>query len=92
MPACFVPSKDTMLSGWRPDPRHRRSEIYLHLRTPLYRTLIIPTALHKNQRQAATAKMASQGSGKFEPKQKVELEPPQDELISIDYLSKCDGP
>ena len=27
----------------------------------------------------------------FEPKQKVELDPPKDDLISHDYLSKCDG-
>ncbi|KAK3111031.1 hypothetical protein LTR53_014106 [Teratosphaeriaceae sp. CCFEE 6253] len=26
----------------------------------------------------------------FEPKQKVELDPPQDDTISVDYLSKCD--
>ncbi|KAI5251250.1 hypothetical protein E4T42_04457 [Aureobasidium subglaciale] len=30
-------------------------------------------------------------SAKFEPKQKVELDPPKDDLISLDYLSKCDG-
>jgi hypothetical protein len=30
-------------------------------------------------------------SGKFEPKQKVELDPPKDDSISLDYLSKCDG-
>ncbi|KAI5206547.1 hypothetical protein E4T38_03753 [Aureobasidium subglaciale] len=29
-------------------------------------------------------------SGKFEPKQKVELDPPKDDPISLDYLSKCD--
>ncbi|KAK3640006.1 hypothetical protein LTR56_012182 [Elasticomyces elasticus] len=27
----------------------------------------------------------------FEPKQKVELDAPKDDVISIDYLSKCDG-
>lgn len=27
----------------------------------------------------------------FEPKQKVELDPPKDDVISLDYLSKCDG-
>lgn len=27
----------------------------------------------------------------FEPKQKVELDPPKDDVISEDYLSKCDG-
>ncbi|CAD0016272.1 unnamed protein product [Aureobasidium pullulans] len=30
-------------------------------------------------------------SGKFEPKQKVDLDPPKDDPISLDYLSKCDG-
>ncbi|KAH0368952.1 cytochrome b5, partial [Aureobasidium melanogenum] len=30
-------------------------------------------------------------SGKFEPKHKVELDPPKDDPISLDYLSKCDG-
>jgi membrane-associated progesterone receptor component len=30
-------------------------------------------------------------SGKFEPKQKVELDPPKDDAINLDYLSKCDG-
>lgn len=30
-------------------------------------------------------------SGKFELKQKVELDPPKDDPISLDYLSKCDG-
>jgi hypothetical protein len=28
----------------------------------------------------------------FEPKQKVELDPPKDDLISQEYLAKCDGP
>ncbi|KAK5110392.1 hypothetical protein LTR62_006100 [Meristemomyces frigidus] len=27
----------------------------------------------------------------FEPKQKIELDPPSNEAISLDYLSKCDG-
>jgi hypothetical protein len=27
----------------------------------------------------------------FEPKQQVELDPPKDDIISLDYLSKCDG-
>lgn len=27
----------------------------------------------------------------FEPKTKVELDPPKDDIISVDYLSKCDG-
>jgi len=27
----------------------------------------------------------------FEPKHKVNLDPPKDDIISIDYLSKCDG-
>ncbi|KAK5168353.1 uncharacterized protein LTR77_006923 [Saxophila tyrrhenica] len=27
----------------------------------------------------------------FEPKHKVELDPPKDDVISQDYLSKCDG-
>lgn len=27
----------------------------------------------------------------FEPKQKVELDPPKDDPISTEYLSKCDG-
>ena len=27
----------------------------------------------------------------FEPKQKVELDPPKDDIISLEYLSKCDG-
>jgi membrane-associated progesterone receptor component len=28
---------------------------------------------------------------KFEPKQPVELAPPKDDVISLDYLNKCDG-
>ncbi|KAF2790681.1 cytochrome b5 [Melanomma pulvis-pyrius CBS 109.77] len=28
---------------------------------------------------------------KFEPKQPVELAPPKDDVISLDYLKKCDG-
>ncbi|KAI6893957.1 hypothetical protein KC318_g15102 [Hortaea werneckii] len=27
----------------------------------------------------------------FEPKHKVELDPPKDDIISVEYLSKCDG-
>jgi hypothetical protein len=27
----------------------------------------------------------------FEPKVKVDLDPPKDDIISLDYLSKCDG-
>lgn len=30
-------------------------------------------------------------SGKFEPKHKVDLDPPKDDIIGLDYLSKCDG-
>jgi hypothetical protein len=28
---------------------------------------------------------------KFEPKQPVELAPPKDDVLSLDYLKKCDG-
>jgi len=27
----------------------------------------------------------------FEPKTKIELDPPKDDIISLEYLSKCDG-
>lgn len=27
----------------------------------------------------------------FEPKHKVELDPPKEDEISVEYLSKCDG-
>ena len=27
----------------------------------------------------------------FEPKHKVELDPTKDDIISVEYLSKCDG-
>lgn len=27
----------------------------------------------------------------FEPKQKVDLDPPKDDIITLEYLSKCDG-
>ncbi|SMR42641.1 unnamed protein product [Zymoseptoria tritici ST99CH_1E4] len=27
----------------------------------------------------------------FEPKHKVDLDPPKDDIISLEYLSKCDG-
>ncbi|KAI6825111.1 hypothetical protein KC340_g1351 [Hortaea werneckii] len=27
----------------------------------------------------------------FEPKHKVELDPPKDDIISVEYLSKCDA-
>lgn len=30
-------------------------------------------------------------SGRFEPKTPVNLNPPKDEPISVEYLSKCDG-
>lgn len=29
--------------------------------------------------------------GKFEPKTAVELAPPKDDPITLEYLSKCDG-
>jgi hypothetical protein len=38
-----------------------------------------------NQINRITKKMS------FEPKTKVELDPPKDDIISLDYLSKCDG-
>jgi len=28
---------------------------------------------------------------KFAPKTAVQLDPPKDDLIALDYLSKCDG-
>ncbi|ORY16951.1 progesterone binding protein-like protein [Clohesyomyces aquaticus] len=28
---------------------------------------------------------------KFEPKQPIQLAPPKDDLITLDYLAKCDG-
>ena len=34
---------------------------------------------------------ASKKKMSFEPKTKVELDPPKDDVISLDYLSKCDG-
>jgi hypothetical protein len=27
----------------------------------------------------------------FEPKVKVDLDPPKDDIISLDYLAKCNG-
>ena len=30
-------------------------------------------------------------SGKFAPKQAVQLNPPKDDPISVEYLAKCDG-
>ncbi|WPG99666.1 Hypothetical protein R9X50_00248500 [Acrodontium crateriforme] len=27
----------------------------------------------------------------FEPKQKVDLDPPKDDIIGLDFLAKCDG-
>jgi len=30
-------------------------------------------------------------SGRFEPKTPVNLNPPKDDPISVDYLAKCDG-
>ena len=37
--------------------------------------------------------MSSQGEEpkKFEPKKPVQLDPPKDDPISLEYLSKCDG-
>lgn len=40
---------------------------------------------HKKENQEFHIKMS------FEPKTKVELDPPKDDIISLDYLSKCDG-
>ncbi|KAF2727881.1 progesterone binding protein-like protein [Polyplosphaeria fusca] len=34
---------------------------------------------------------ASEQKGKFEPKQPVQLDPPKDDVITREYLSKCDG-
>ena len=42
-------------------------------------------ALHAHPIKANKSKMS------FEPKTKVELDPPKDDIISLDYLSKCDG-
>jgi hypothetical protein len=41
-------------------------------------------------------KMTEQASdepkkGRFEPKVPVQLDPPKDDLITLEYLSKCDG-
>ncbi|EWC48959.1 hypothetical protein DRE_00264 [Drechslerella stenobrocha 248] len=30
-------------------------------------------------------------AGKFEPKEAVQLDPPKDDVISKEYLAKCDG-
>jgi membrane-associated progesterone receptor component len=32
-----------------------------------------------------------QKKGKFEPKTPVQLEPPKDDPITLEYLAKCDG-
>lgn len=40
---------------------------------------------HDHDQKPQTANMS------FEPKTKVELDPPKDDIISVDYLSKCDG-
>ena len=41
----------------------------------------------------STRTMSSQGEEpkKFEPKKPVQLDPPKDDPISLEYLSKCDG-
>lgn len=58
--------------------------ILLHYRRPLTKQHHI---LH------CTAAMAEQEpeKKKFEPKTKVELDPPKDDPIGLDYLAKCDG-
>ena len=35
--------------------------------------------------------MESGSNMSFEPKYKVNLDPPKDDPISLDYLAKCDG-
>ncbi|RMY26366.1 hypothetical protein D0867_00077 [Hortaea werneckii] len=36
-------------------------------------------------------KQFTKASMSFEPKHKVELDPPKDDIISVEYLSKCDA-
>ena len=55
-----------------------------HLINPLSRTT-------PQQQFKVPIKIATKMSGKFEPRQKVELDPPKDDPIGLDYLSKCDG-
>lgn len=48
---------------------------------------IIPPSTSKTQiKPKAKSKTMS-----FEPKQKVDLDPPKDDIITLEYLSKCDG-
>lgn len=48
---------------------------------------IIPPSTSKTQtKPEPKAKTMS-----FEPKQKVDLDPPKDDIITLEYLSKCDG-
>ena len=54
--------------------------------SPTCSIIILPDQHHAHiQSKQATEKMS------FEPKTKVELDPPKDDIISLDYLSKCDG-
>ncbi|THX02530.1 cytochrome b5 [Aureobasidium pullulans] len=58
--------------------------IFEHLISPLSRST-------PKQQFKVPIEIATKMSGKFEPKQKVDLDPPKDDPISLDYLSKCDG-
>jgi len=43
------------------------------------------------ERQEKMASEEQPARKRFEPKEKVNLDPPKDDPISIEYLSKCDG-
>lgn len=52
----------------------------------------LPTSRQPRGNESSVGhKIKSIASMSFEPKHKVDLDPPKDDIISVDYLSKCDG-
>jgi hypothetical protein len=77
----FLPHSDKL--GVRPmSQRHHRVSQRIEHHTV---TRTQSTTEHRKGNFKTTIKMS------FEPKTKIELDPPKDDIISLEYLSKCDG-
>ena len=70
--------------------RHHRQDHHLpqsDIRVHLIHSKSERSSLLKIQQNMST----ESSSGKFAPKQAVQLNPPKDDPISVEHLAKCDG-
>lgn len=73
---------------------HLPSSDFVVILKPRHHPPTIHSINHKHSHKPTPSKMSTEttsASGKFAPKTPVQLNPPKDDPISLEQLSKCDG-